>query len=266
MKNVGFTKLLLLIILIVVNVYLCITPSSAFWLEDIPKLENETTYIEVRERLDFIHCDIVKLQEQLEIIKPFIKINYNVSETYKNSKYYQNLTAVEDIDTRTNIVNIAKSQLGYIEGNNSSDLSGEKEGKYNRTEYGYWYGMQDEWCAMFVSWCANLAGDTNVPKHALCSAGLKNFMKNGLAHSREDIANGLYIPQPGDIIYYCNRSDSGIKLTTHVGIVIEYKDGKIYTIEGNTTPNDKSINCGGIVETKCYSINNKYVVYICELV
>ncbi len=194
--------------------------------------------------------------------------SYKVSASYKESIYYQNLLNIDRTnDVRQNIVNIAKSQIGYCEGNNWSQLSGEPGGKKNYTEYGNWYGMQDEWCAMFVSWCANLAGETNVPKHALCRAGLKEFMAAGTAHSRQEIIDGKYIPLPGDIIYFCTSSAAANgKLTTHVGIVTGYKDGRIYTIEGNTTPNDKSISCGGIVEEKSYKITNTYVAYICELI
>ena len=137
-------------------------------------------------------------------------------------------------------------------------LSGEEAGKRNYTEFGNWYGMQDEWCAMFVSWCANLAGETNVPKHALCSAGLKKFIANGTAHSRSEIATGNYVPQPGDIIYFLD-SDSAAegRITSHVGIVEKYEDGYIYTIEGNA---------GNAVKQYKYSIKNTYVAYVCELI
>ena len=198
----------------------------------------------------------------------YFRPNYEVSKSYKESRFYENLLSIiMTDDIRENIVNIAMSQLGYIEGNYPGRLSGENQEDGNYTEYGYWYGMQDEWCAMFVSWCTSMAGETNVPKHALCSSGLNKFIKNGTAHSRQDIVDGNYIPQAGDVIYFCTKSgaENG-KTTTHVGIVTEYKDGYIYTIEGNTTPNDKSIKCGGIVETKKYSITNTYVVYVCETV
>ena len=46
---------------------------------------------------------------------------------------------------REDILKIARSQIGY------------KEVSNNWTKYGQWYGMQDDWCAIFVSWCANQA-------------------------------------------------------------------------------------------------------------
>ena len=195
----------------------------------------------------------------LPVLKFTIELPYDVSSSYSKSIYYQRLLEVEQSDdVRKQIVNIAKSQVGYCEGNNGAMLSGEEAGKRNYTEFGNWYGMQDEWCAMFVSWCANLAGETNVPKHALCSAGLKKFIANGTAHSRSEIAKGNYVPQPGDIIYFLD-SDSAAegRITSHVGIVEKYEDGYIYTIEGNA---------GNAVKQYKYSIKNTYVAYVCELI
>lgn len=208
---------------------------------------------------------------QLSIPKPetvkYLSIDYAVSEKYKTSVYYEKLINVQITDNpRENILNIAKSQLGYIEGNNKNHLDGTYPGKHNYTEYGHWYGMQDQWCAMFVSWCANWAGDTNIPKHASCAAGLKQLIKENKVHSRQDIINGEYTPQPGDIIYFVSKSvSSNDGLTNHVGIVTNYDNGIIYTIEGNTSTNDKSISCGGCVEEKSYKITNTYIAYIAEL-
>lgn len=48
----------------------------------------------------------------------------------------------------TNVVDIAKSQVGYTE-----------IGKKNDNMYGKWYGLNfNPWCAMFVSWCFDQAG------------------------------------------------------------------------------------------------------------
>ena len=46
---------------------------------------------------------------------------------------------------RNKIVQIAQKEVGYKEQGN------------NITKYGEWYGMQDEWCNIFTSWCANQA-------------------------------------------------------------------------------------------------------------
>lgn len=191
-------------------------------------------------------------------------LSYGGSSSYRSGKYYTRLTQVNLTGSqRTDIVNIAKSQIGYQEGSSSSQLSGTTYGGKNYTEYGRWYGMQDMWCAMFVSWCANVAGVSTsiVPKHAYTPSGLDWFKSRGQAYSRATVANGGYTPQPGDIIYF--KSSRNSNPTNHVGIVTGYSGGTVYTVEGNTSSATVSTN-GGAVCSKSYSISNTYIVYICK--
>ncbi len=191
-------------------------------------------------------------------------LSYSGSSSYKSGKYYTNLTKVTLTgDQRTDIVNIANSQIGYQEGGSSSQLSGTVKGSGNCTEYGRWYGLQDMWCAMFVSWCAYVAGVSTsvVPKHCYTPSGLSWFQSRGLAYSRAQVASGKYTPQPGDIIYF--RSSRNQNPTNHVGIVTKYSGGTVYTVEGNTSSATVSTN-GGAVCSKSYSISNTYIVYICK--
>ena len=200
-------------------------------------------------------------------VSPQETVQYEGSASYQKSVYYARLLELEKQDVRTNMVNIAKSQVGYMEGKSSKQLDGTSISSGNYTEYGDWYGMQDAWCAMFVSWCANLAGETNIPKHASCTSGLKALQKQGIAHTRQSVANGDYIPQPGDVVYFANKATlSSGKLSSHVGIVVKYENGILYTIEGNTSSNDKSIKTGGMVAEKSYKISNTYIIYVCELI
>lgn len=192
-------------------------------------------------------------------------LSYSGSSSYKSGKYYTRLTNVTLTgDQRTDIVNIAKSQVGYVESSSSSKLSGETGGSGNYTEYGRWYGMQDMWCAMFVSWCANVAGVSTsiVPSHSYTPTGLTWFQDRGRAYSRSSVANGKYTPQPGDIIYFkTNRNNNP---TNHVGIVTKYSGGTVYTVEGNTSGGSVVDSDGGAVCDKSYSISNTKIVYICS--
>ena len=195
---------------------------------------------------------------------PASALSYSGSASYKSGKYYRALTSVQLTgNQRTDIVNVAKSQVGYQEGSSSSRLSGEVRGNANCTEYGRWYGLQDMWCAMFVSWCANAAGisTSTVPKHCFTPSGLSWFKSRGLAYSRATVAAGGYKPQPGDIIYFKSRRNSNT--TNHIGIVTSYSGSTVYTIEGNTSSATISTN-GGAVAAKSYSISNTYIVYICK--
>ena len=120
-------------------------------------------------------------------------VNYTGSKSYMSGKYYQALLQVNLTgDARTDLVNIAKSQVGYQEGGSSNQLSGEIFGGVNFTEYGYWYGAQDMWCAMFASWCARQAGisENVIPRHSFTPNGLQWFYDRGLAHSRKSVEKG----------------------------------------------------------------------------
>ena len=197
-------------------------------------------------------------------VAPGRAMEYQGSDSYRTGKYYRALQEVSLTgDPRTDIVNIALSQVGYQESAYVKELSGEIVGNANFTEYGEWYDMQDQWCAMFVSWCAALAGisDQVIPKHAYTPNGLY-WMKDqwGRAYSRAKVEAGAYTPQPGDIIYF--KSPTTKATTNHVGIVTGYRDGVVYTVEGNTS-SPAIFSGGGTVARKSYPIANPYIVYIC---
>lgn len=101
-------------------------------------------------------------------VKPMLTPSYTPSASYRSGKYYTQLCNVSLTgNQRTDLVNVARSQLGYHEGDSIEDLNGTGSGSGNYSEYGYWFGTQVKgntyghyyaWCAMFVSWCARQAG------------------------------------------------------------------------------------------------------------
>lgn len=190
-------------------------------------------------------------------------LQYTGTPSYMSGKYYQALRQVcLTGDARTDIVSIAQSQLGYQEGGSPNQLSGQIYGGVNHTEYGAWYGAQDMWCAMFVSWCADLAGVSTdvIPSHSFTPNGLQWFANRGQAYAREEVEAGSYTPQPGDLVYF--KSSRNTRTTNHVGLVTGYADGRLYTIEGNVAAAGATTN-GGMVVAKSYPITNTYIVYIC---
>lgn len=198
------------------------------------------------------------------LIQPVNAVDYVGSESYMSGKYYQALKQIKLTgDARTDIVNVALSQVGYLEGTYFDELSGEICGYLNATEYGEWYQMQDQWCAIFMSWCAAVAGISEdvMPKHSYTPIGLQWFRSRGRAYSRARVAAGAYTPQPGDLIYF--KSGSTPNPTNHVGLVTEYRDGIVYTVEGNTS-SPSIFSSGGTVAAKSYAITNTYIVYICS--
>lgn len=114
------------------------------------------------------------------------------------------------------LVAVALSQVGQVGGE----------------PYWSWYGFGSrvEWCACFVSWCADQCGllDSGaVPKFAGVGTGVQWFQ------SRGQWLDGPATPEPGMIIFFqWYGSDSLI--ADHVGIVERVENGRIYTIEGNS--------------------------------
>ena len=96
--------------------------------------------------------------------------------------------------------------------------------------YWSWYGFDGrvEWCACFVSWCADQCGYLDsgiVPKFAGCVDGANWFKGNGQWQDRN------YEPTAGTIIFFDWENDGE---TDHVGIVEKCENGVVYTVEGNS--------------------------------
>ncbi len=112
------------------------------------------------------------------------------------------------------MVAVAQSQIGNVGG----------------APYWSWWGLEYrvEWCAIFVSWCADQCGylDAGVlPKMEGVRPYVDWFIERGQWQGRD------YEPSPGDIIFFDWESDG---LADHVGIVEKVEDGQIYTVEGNS--------------------------------
>lgn len=119
--------------------------------------------------------------------------------------------------------------------------------------YWSWYGFdsREEWCACFVSWCANQCGYIEsgiLPKFSLCSNGVNWFKSNGQWQDKN------YEPQAGDIIFYDWNGDG---TTDHVGIVEKAENGMVYTVEGNTS--DAAHPNGDVVAQHSYSIGSSFI-------
>lgn len=190
-------------------------------------------------------------------------VTYHTASNYSSSVYFNRLSDTSLTgNPRVDIVNVALSQYGYAESDEWWDLTGMDKGISNLTEYGNWYGLQGMWCAMFVSWCASHAGISNnvVPSHSYTPSGVLWFMDRNCVMKREDVESGKYIPQSGDIIYY--RSDRNDSIVNHVGIVLGYFDGYVYTVEGNINF-DPNCTDGGQVLLRSRHISDPIIRYFC---
>ena len=129
------------------------------------------------------------------------------------------------------LVTIAKSQLG--------NEGGEK--------FWSWWGFTErqEWCACFVSWCADQAGliqKEAVPKFSVCTDGVAWFQAKGKWQS------GGSVPTPGTIIFFDWDHDGA---SDHVGIVESCDGTTVNTIEGNS---------GDAVKQNNYTVNSQSIL------
>ena len=113
------------------------------------------------------------------------------------------------------IVDVALSQVGNVGGE----------------PYWSWYGFTNhvEWCACFVSWCADQCGylDSGAyPKFSGCVFGMQWFQQRGLW------LDGSAEPVPGMLIFFDWATQDGVP--DHVGIVEKVENGIVYTVEGNS--------------------------------
>ena len=113
------------------------------------------------------------------------------------------------------IVDVALSQVGNVGGE----------------PYWSWYGFSNhvEWCACFVSWCADQCGyldNGTYPKFSGCVFGMQWFQQRGLW------LDGSAEPVPGMLIFFDWATQDGVP--DHVGIVEKVENGVVYTVEGNS--------------------------------
>lgn len=157
------------------------------------------------------------------------------------------------------ILQIANNEVGYLEKSSNSNLDDKtaNAGDKNYTKYArdmdvlnVYNGKKQgyAWCNVFIDWCFVQAVGVDRARELLIgfSAGCTqdyNWFK----------AKGQIVtePQKGDLVFFGK--------TSHIGIIEDVREGKIYTIEGNTSNAAELIVNGGTVTRKSYAINSQYI-------
>lgn len=145
--------------------------------------------------------------------------------------------------TQIELLNIAASQVGYHEKSSNSNLDDftANSGSGNYTKYARDLGVGNgqPWCAYFVWWCMQSASvnSNNYPRVGYATRDW--FNSRGLWHAR-----GTYTPQAGDYVAFGSAPN-------HCGIVESVSNGRITTIEGNSSDG---------VRRKSYSMSDSYIL------
>ena len=208
-----------------------------FWEMNIIEARVETVTKTVTEDHPDAHGHIVTEQHEVTEKVLYIDVRHKSAEEMARKYHFtadQNTQLTELLSPEYNdmwatalygitagdgaIVGVARSQLGNVGGQ----------------PYWSWYGFGSrvEWCACFVSWCANECGYIEngiMPKYAYCPTGADWFKDRGQWAERD------ITPEPGMIIFLDwargGRQDGE---TDHTGIVEKVENGRVYTIEGNS--------------------------------
>lgn len=120
----------------------------------------------------------------------------------------------------------------------AGEVGGDNKGPWVK-KYLQPVGLSDgySWCAGFTSWCfLQAVGGKKDDMPFKYSAGARNIYNQLRAKGKiVKGTNANYVPLPGDVVIWWRESlASGLG---HIGIVHHYKDGFVYTIEGNKAAN-----------------------------
>lgn len=176
-------------------------------------------------------------------------INALIEEARKHEGYLEKKTAMKpEIYDKT--ANAGNKNYNMFALWFDEEAPGWQNGRKN-TE---WCG----WCAIYVAYCFCMAFGRDAAQKLLCIPKLgksnysasPNMLENYFKAANRWFNRGDKNPQAGDAILFTNTKGQ----TTHIGIVTGCKDGRVYTIEGNTSSVAGMDANGGCCREKSYSL------------
>lgn len=188
-------------------------------------------------KIDDGHGNIIETQSTVTRSYLYITVSHKTPEEMAiqygfGKEQYRQLLALLSEENQELWLQILYGITG--EGNDIVSVALLQAGNVGGEPYWSWYGFSEhvDWCACFVSWCANECGYIDsgiIPKFAGCtSGGMAWFKEHGQWQERD------YVPNPGDIIFFDWASNGLAGDADYVGIVEKVENGRIYTIEGNS--------------------------------
>ncbi|ALG87067.1 CHAP domain-containing protein [Gordonia phthalatica] len=101
-------------------------------------------------------------------------------------------------------------------------------------------GVEENWCADFVSWVMREAGVPFENPHSghWRIPGVYTLTEYYQAQGRFKAADSGYTPKPGDVMLYKKGSAFG----QHTNIVLTYSDGRVTTVGGNEWGGHVTVN------------------------
>lgn len=163
----------------------------------------------------------------------------------------------------------ALGEEGYLEKKSPAMLDEKtaNAGAGNCTKYardlhqaGYYNGSKQgvAWCSVFVDWCHYMAAgkEKATAQRISCQSGIYGASCT-YSMGYYQAAGRFYTdaPKPGDQIYF----GSG-KSAEHTGIVWKVENGRVYTVEGNTSSRSGVVSNGSGVFCKSYPLTDSWIL------
>ena len=163
------------------------------------------------------------------------------------------------------VINIALAEVGYLEKKSNKNLDSKtaNAGSANYTKYGrdmhkLYPAVMDfpaAWCDAFVDWCFQKAYGVSNAKGILCG-DFNDYTPSSAQLYKNKGAWGK-TPKIGAQIFFTN----GTRIC-HTGLVYDFDNRYVYTVEGNTSGASGVIaNGGGVCKKKYLLTNSKIAGY-----
>lgn len=221
--------------------------SEIFWKMNVISNRAERKTETVITETDDGHGHIVREESKVTRTYLYITVSHKSADEMASQYHFTDKQKSQLSELRTPDKQKLWSQVLYGYGAGNEDIvviARSQIGNVGGDPYWSWYGFGShvEWCACFVSWCANEAGYIDIgviPKYAGCGIGKNWFEQRGQWQDK------TYSPNPGDIIFFDWDSPNGLSgpqdgLADHTGIVEKVENGIVYTIEGNRSDSCKT--------------------------
>ena len=165
------------------------------------------------------------------------------------------------------VIDIALGEVGYLEKSKSAYIRNpaviwykvDGAGYDNITKYAYeidredWYSgykQYQPWCATFVDWCVLVACEWDISEAArLKNHGIYDAVVDYAIDQYKAIGQWFHSPQKGDQIFFSKAN--GVD-PAHTGLVVDFNDTHVFTVEGNTSSDAGVEANGGAVCKKTY--------------
>ncbi len=161
----------------------------------------------------------------------FLRLDF--SDSYKKGMYYKQLhsKATRKLlkgkqNHLSDVIVIAKSQLGYHEGDSYDQMDGNAYGFDDYSEYTCWWGEPGEmWCGEFVGWCIAMA---SVPQEIF----ERKYRSPKVVEWKDTVyAGGDYTLKQGDVLHF--DYDGGNHVCLVYGTRTDGDTVKLTTLDGN---------------------------------